>query len=513
MESSDTDILSDLKKEFRNIKCLATEEKSKKSVRNCGECKIGSDKPEIDFTIASAKLDGILTKIKNDSPHYFKALSMAASILYERAKICLNLNLLEESKAYLEKGLQLVEKFIDNSQVTFIYLRIVNFLSYIVSRLNDFDKAKNLLEMVVNSELKCKPVVYSTDDLFLTTKIEDNVSKTKLEKLNINNIQMLGWIYYKLGMTNLYAQTIHKGLQLELDINDGDPVHWATRCCRLASFFIIQDMWENARYHLSAAQIVLDAVELTSSTNASFFKAQGDLARIWVNYGLQLFGISRKSILEKVWDENDEIKPNKKLKSECFTFSGMDIRLPNVPVKEITNVQESRELFSYTHVWLKRARLFYSLRDYPLQYINIILELSELYRFLAYYEKDLDSQYDVTKKRFETLETLSSVLREVRPSCYATMSLEIIREIIDVQLELMNLNLKKLYNPIEDTALNESDLKKRIDIVNDVNVKVGKIYNKRNESKILHIAEDNKEALPGTSDETITEVAHANFVL
>lgn len=184
----------------------------------------------------------------------------------------------------------------------------------------------------------------------------------------------------------------------------------------------------------------------------------------------------------------------------------MDIHLPEVPTKEINNIQEARELFTHTHKWLKRARLFYTLRDYPLQYVNIILELSELYRYLAFYEKDLDSQYDVNKKRFETLETLSSVLREVRPSCYATMSIEIIREIMDVQVEMMNLNLKKLYNPTVDSSFNESDLKKRMETLTDINFKISHLYNKQNESTTAsQIQEGNKDLVAGTSDMNVAE--------
>lgn len=507
MESTNIEILNELKEVFQNIKCSTDKEKPANLVDSSGESKINKNQLENEFEITEAKLDAILTKIKDDSPDYCKVLSMITSILYEKAKICLNSNLFDQSKAYLEKSLNLINNYIDNPQVTFIYLRVVNYLSYVVSRMGEFEKAKNLLEVVVNNELKSDPIVYSTEDLFLSNQSVEAVSKIKLQKLQINNMQMLGWIYGKLGMTNKYARTLHKSLQEELNINDGDPVHWATRCYRLASLFIAQDRWENARYHLAAAQVVLDPLELTTAPNTMLFKAQGDLARVWVNYGLQLFGLSRRSILEKVWDENDEVKrQEKKIDSNGFKFTGMDIHLPEVPTKEINNIQSARELFTHTHKWLKRARLFYTLRDYPLQYVNIILELSELYRYLAFYEKDLDSQYDVNKKRFETLETLSSVLREVRPSCYATMSIEIIREIMDVQVEMMNLNLKKLYNPTVDSSFNESDLKKRMETLTDINFKISHLYNKQNESTTAsQIQEGNKDLVAGTSDMNVAE--------
>lgn len=77
--------------------------------------------------------------------------------------------------------------------------------------------------------------------------------------------------------------------------------------------------------------------------------------------------------------------------------------------------------------------------------MNAVLDLSELYRFLAFYETDLESQYNVQKRRSETLEALSTLLREVRPSCYTAVNVELWRELAEVQIELMGINLKRLY--------------------------------------------------------------------
>lgn len=105
-----------------------------------------------------------------------------------------------------------------------------------------------------------------------------------------------------------------------------------------------------------------------------------------------------------------------------------------------------------------------------------MLELSELYRFLAFYEKEIDEQYGIQKKRYDTLENLSSLVKEIRPSCYFSVSLEIIKEIMEVQIEMMNLNLKKIYNPHNlDSTLSQQDLRKRVLTVIDVSTKINSI--------------------------------------
>lgn len=59
----------------------------------------------------------------------------------------------------------------------------------------------------------------------------------------------------------------------------------------------------------------------------------------------------------------------------------------DIPTSRIENIEQAKALFAQIQKWLKRARLFYTLRDYPLQYVNLCLDLSELFR----YEKHLST--------------------------------------------------------------------------------------------------------------------------
>lgn len=64
----------------------------------------------------------------------------------------------------------------------------------------------------------------------------------------------------------------------------------------------------------------------------------------------------------------------------------------------------------------------------------------------------ISSQYSVQKRRADTLETLSAVLKEARPQCYIAVSIELLRELAEVHLELMGLNLRRLYLAQPDSA-------------------------------------------------------------
>lgn len=131
---------------------------------------------------------------------------------------------------------------------------------------------------------------------------------------------------------------------------------------------------------------------------------------------------------------------------ERLVFEGLDVVPQPVPATIIKTTEQARSLFAFTQIWLKRVRVYYTIRDFPILYVNAILNQSELNRYLAFYEPDLDSQYRVQKSRADSLEQLSGILKEVRPKCYIAISVELLRELAEVQIELMSINLRKLYS-------------------------------------------------------------------
>lgn len=156
--------------------------------------------------------------------------------------------------------------------------------------------------------------------------------------------------------------------------------------------------------------------------------------------------------------------------SPNLLFPSLDVIVETVPGTLIKTAEQARELFNFAQLWLKRVRVFYTIRDYPILYVNAVLNQSELYRFLAFYEPDLDSQYRVQKLRADSLEQLSAILKEVRPKCYVAVSVELIRELAEVQIELMSLNLRKLYS--DGTKNSEYEIRRRIQAVSDIHTKL-----------------------------------------
>lgn len=148
-------------------------------------------------------------------------------------------------------------------------------------------------------------------------------------------------------------------------------------------------------------------------------------------------------LLAKVEEDN---VPEEEPMDDSLLFTGIDINQVEISASYVDNTEKARDLFYKTNIWLKRARTFYTLRDYPYIYVNCVLDLSELYRYLAYFENDVETQYGIQKRRADALETLSGILKDVRPQCYVAVSVEILKELAEVHLELMSLNFKRIYD-------------------------------------------------------------------
>lgn len=164
-------------------------------------------------------------------------------------------------------------------------------------------------------------------------------------------------------------------------------------------------------------------MKLSNGNNITFYH----FSRYWIKYGLFLFNAS----LSKIKNEK-----NVKDLSKGDSFDNANVKIQMSIVKNdileenllypklnlidiensvtcnyISTLGEARKLFVFSQNWLKKSKEFYTLDSHPFDFVNTILDLSELYRYVAFYENDLECQYNVQKRRVDVLETLSAILK------------------------------------------------------------------------------------------------------
>lgn len=214
------------------------------NVQNAGD---SEDKLSIEFTKFRKRLDELLSETAENSDAFYKVNAMKHSLTYEEAKIHLNKNETDIAQELLEKTLEQLTDLKEHPQLTFLYIRIVNHLAYLLSKRGELEKARELLEEVTK-ERASSTIVYSTEELFFNKECDQSQAMSKIGKLMANNLQMLGWVYGKIGNHGLYTLKLHEALQQLLNVYDNDLVQWSCRCIRLALLFLNNCHYIAARY-------------------------------------------------------------------------------------------------------------------------------------------------------------------------------------------------------------------------------------------------------------------------
>ncbi|XP_026736882.1 protein KBP homolog [Trichoplusia ni] len=439
---------------------------------------------------------------KENHDQYVRSLAMEGYLALLSAKT-MPLSLIEK-RNMLQTSFEKLKQYALRDECLFILLRIQNLLCYYLIQLDQISLARDILESMedlYDQISKSQPDKFlDAEDLFTAEPVSNikRVNPEKIDKVITNNVQMQAFLYNKMNLPNKYTLYNHTALRRQLEMKEGTPQDWALRTARLGNYFTYLNQIGNARHHLCAAYHVLRTCHDNCKLMPEEFVLQKadfeihflELSHHWVKYGLTLFKLSKKKILNKYFTQpstgadlwktvdllEDRLDNSEKLeeenmkdlgaekagKGDCtpeklFTFPSLDLKEMEgkVPLENVCSVEDARKLFAFTYKWLMRAKHYYDFEHHSAQYISCSLQLAELYEHLAFFERNIDNQYSIQKRRANVLETLNSLLK----TCDNVMSVQIdvIRELSQVQLELMALNLQKLWREESHTNIFNMD--------------------------------------------------------
>lgn len=188
---------------------------------------------------------------------------------------------------------------------------------------------------------------------------------------------------------------------------------------------------------------------------------------------------------------NNHDREEKVVKNGGKDSSNYEFAFPTLPLGDIeskvtdalvTTLDGARKLFLFTQEWVKRSKAYYCIQDYPLDYVNLVLDLNDLYRYLSLYETSIELQYDVQKRRVDLLEKLTQILKEYRPQFYLMLNIELVNELTQAQIELILLNLRRL-NSAPSPAHHKEDIYRRMEALLDIRKRLS-----RKESHVTYSA-------------------------
>lgn len=115
-----------------------------------------------------------------------------------------------------------------------------------------------------------------------------------------------------------------------------------------------------------------------------------DLSPLEASERIKFVSPSCEDIITEINEEENTAEDDSKLSSETKLLFNLNFDICQVSTTLVQNTCEARMLFNYSQNYLTKIRTFYTLESNPMEYVNAILDLSELYRCLAFYEEEIE---------------------------------------------------------------------------------------------------------------------------
>ncbi|KAH3855037.1 KIF-binding protein-like [Dreissena polymorpha] len=106
--------------------------------------------------------------------------------------------------------------------------------------------------------------------------------------------------------------------------------------------------------------------------------------------------------------------------------------------KPLKTFDEAREIFLIIKKWIEQAKEFYKLDHHCPDYVAIVQDHSLSFKFLSFFELDMERQCKMQKRR---IDMLSEILNELNPQHYLLVSRQLMFEIADTYSTLMDLKM------------------------------------------------------------------------
>ncbi|KAH7973042.1 hypothetical protein HPB52_020766 [Rhipicephalus sanguineus] len=373
---------------------------------------------------------------------------------YELGVIATDTEEVSLGQEYLEECLRIVgeERYADpESRLTVVCA--LNQLGIVHVRRGDATKALEYLKKAeaIYAKVSSSPgelaKTVNPADLFLPDAAAEQAEGTQrgannpnFELANAHTLYYLAQVYENLGENAKAAMYCHSTLKKELTLENFDSIDWSINAATLSQFFIARGdfaAWKaspgllKSRPERVRKEVGHRDVDVTRGEGGE----RGQAATQVRGRGPLLGKIPRRRALSLTAWGTDK-KPHVLIKSPEVSRIEEDIT-----DKLVTDFEGARPVFLKSQKWLEDAKRYYTLKDHATDYIEIVQEISKLYRELASFEPAPDRKCKMHKRRIDMHE---EVLKEVNPRYYLGVCRQIMFELGEVYSEMMSLKLAAL---------------------------------------------------------------------
>lgn len=373
---------------------------------------------------------------------------------------------------HLEKCKETIEKYEMKPEAVLVALNMYNQFGVLWFQ-KEPEKSKTYLEKSYELYNKYKlqsdhPIDIS--DLFQANLENYNVelADKNFEKVHTFTLYYFAQVFGALKDALKSSVYCHITLQRQLQLADYDPIDWALNSATLSQFFMEKNGFKQARHHLAASSFILEKHEeklnAVTDRNESYeammetFKHRSaDVARCWAKYGLLLLVKSKERLFAHSEDIDThctlstdlsklQLSPDSTISSDDLQhldFEGIDVFSIENQVTDqfLLTLEDARKVFLNAQTWINKAQEYYTLDSLASDYIEIVLDQSQLYLNLLFFDDNPENQAKLHKRRVNLLE---NILDKVSTQYYLQYCRQIWFELARTYADILDIKADKL---------------------------------------------------------------------
>ncbi len=313
---------------------------------------------------------------------FFNTLPTAIKVRYINyyQEIYNNVGIIFYNKGNIKKGLQYLGKA-EQMYKVFYDLNTYNIT-------NSFDKF--LLICNKGDDSKEQPE-------FFNFFIDGGLNRKTFEHNYTLTIFYYAQAFTKLNFRNKAIKYCSITLKRQIENNEFDLKDCVNNCINLSEFYIENQHYAQAEYILIAALSILPQ-DLTKKK-----RLRATLQNMLGHYYAERLKFAVQQTSEQRFlSENEDL--NNRVNKRIITFTNLTLKWPKI--EDISNIEQAKQIFRLSNTQLKRSLDYFKLDGYVSEYIQIHKELSNLYKYLTFFETDNSRIFGMMERRMNMLEPI-----------------------------------------------------------------------------------------------------------
>ena len=338
-----------------------------------------------------------------------------------------NLGIIYYNRGEIKRGLQ---HFAKAEQIYKVFLNLSNY-----NYTNNFP-----LFMEKCSSLNCGSNNNNEEkNILFSFVVDGGINQKNFEHNYTLTVFYYAQAFTKLGFRKKAIHYCSLTLKRQIEYNEYDLKDAVNNCINISDFYLENQNFAQTEYILFCALSLLPKdLEQKKKLRAS---VQAQLGKYYLERLKLALLLKRKNAKIK-----DEENLKKLLNSQKFLIKNLDVKFPEI--KDVCDLEEAKTVFRLGNTQLKKALKIFIMDGYVTDHIKISQTISQLYKYLIFFETDNGRIFAMEERRINILEPIyKAINHKVYVMQWQEVSLELAEifcEIFESNYELFRINQKKM---------------------------------------------------------------------